>query len=85
MQVLGLGGQLAVGLGLDHPQQQLIGLVAVIVWIQLQQGLGQVEGGDQNVWRYRQRLAEALSPSGQGTSDHQQAAEAAQGKGVLGL
>ncbi|MFN9692312.1 MAG: hypothetical protein ACK52U_16010 [Synechococcaceae cyanobacterium] len=58
-------GQLAVGLGLDHPQQQPIGLVAVLVWIQLQQRLGKVVGGDQVVRCHRQRLAEAFSPSRQ--------------------
>ena len=58
-QVLGLARQLAVRLGLDHLQQQPVGLVAVLLWIQLQQRLGQVVGGDQVVRCRRQRLAEA--------------------------
>ena len=53
---LGLGCQLAAGLGLDHPQQQPVRLVAVLLVIhQLQQRLGQVEGGDQIVSCHCQR------------------------------
>jgi hypothetical protein len=60
----------AVGLGFDHLEQQTIGLVAVLVWIELQQRLGQVEGGDQIVWRHRQGLAEPGHPGGEGPGDH---------------
>lgn len=49
-QVLGPVCQLAIGLSLNHPQQQPIGLFAVLAWIELQQRLGQVERGDQIDW-----------------------------------
>jgi hypothetical protein len=62
--------QLAVGLGFDHPQQQPIGLVAVLVWIELQQRLSQVAGVDQSVWRHLQGLAEPGHPGGKGSGDH---------------
>lgn len=42
-RVLGLGGQLGVGLGRDHPQQRPVVLVSVLVWIQIQQLLDQGE------------------------------------------
>ena len=54
----------------------------MLAWIQLQQRLGQVEGGDQVIRCHRQRLAKAFDAGGQGPGDHQQAPEAAEGKGV---
>jgi hypothetical protein len=84
-QILRLVRQLAVGLSFDQLQQQPIDLVAVLVWIELQQRLGQVESGDQIAGRHREGLAEPGHSGSEGPGDHQQAAQAAQGKAVLRL